>query len=309
MPKNAGQEGQTGQEGEATLTVNTPNQSTTDVITGTQRPETYTLTVNGKEQVLDRDGLVKAAQRGMAADERFQEAAELAKASQRAIAFQADLEAAYRENDEDAFRRVSASLGAPQEEIEQIVATSPHFQGGDPEDPEEDVVEGYLQQDRNVEPDPVGYGDLAPELQNALARTEGAYIEKAVTDALDLDEEMRYNMKDLSDEGKGVVRDMVKREVQGRLRTRQERGETADFGDGTEYFKEAVPAVKRVLAALTPKRTHGAMSMGRSPDGGGDVHPRKKPEYVSTLDGEADWTQNVMEEMMWHQQNMEGAAP
>ena len=295
--------------------ISAPQPSTVDRVTGTTPPQTYIIKVNGVEKTYDWDGLVRAAQKGEAADERFREASEIMNSAKSALAFKEDLEAVTK-GDVDAFRRAAASLGLNKQEVESAVA---RYNWGEEEevdeDDEEDVLEEYLRagagqagpQRGKGEPRQVSYADLSPDVQRALQREERRYIETVIDAALDSDEDLRYNMRALTDEGRGVVKELVRKGVEGRLNAMAESDRDVDFGDGKAILREVLPEVKKVVKSLAP-RQHGPVSMGPSPDGG-TVHPTKRPEYVSSLHGDDEWAQNILEEMSWYMNQADQAKP
>jgi len=308
---DVGQAGQGGVDGD--VKISSPQPSTADRMTGTVPPQTFTLKVNGVSKTYDWDGLVRAAQKGEAADERFREASEIMNSAKAALAFKEDLKAV-TEGDVDAFRRAAASLGLNEQEVESAVARYNWGEEEVDEDDDEDVLEEYLRggqagpQRGGGEPRSVSYADLSPDVQRALQRVERRYIETVIDEALDSDEDLRYNMRTLTDDGRGVVKDLVMKGIQGRLNAMAESDRDVDFGDGKAILREVLPEVKKVVKSLVPRQTHGPISMGPSPDGG-TVHPTKKPEYVSSLHGDDSWTQNIIEEMEWYMNQADQAKP
>src|SRR3990172_9273565 len=85
-------------------------------VQGDPQPQRYI--VNGKEVTVTPDQYQTLIQKGLAADEKVREAAEIRKEAERAIATQEDLKQVILDGDVDAFRRMGANLGIPGTEIE-----------------------------------------------------------------------------------------------------------------------------------------------------------------------------------------------
>ncbi len=232
--------------------------------------------------------LVQMAQKGWNADSRTQQAAETAKENATAIAGWEDLKASLESDDPDAFRRAGLALGVPGDQVEDVVRRT--FG-----DPDEDVLDEYnreLDENRTDQPSrsrtdssrsgPVNVADLAPDLQRVLMLAEQTRIKEIVQNALDKDEELSYNIKNLSPEGRVAARALVDEKIRGRL---PEFG--GDFGDGTRILSEILPEIREHLKALSTPRS-GPMGLGHAPGGDGDgAYPTKKPDHVSSTEGDA----------------------
>jgi hypothetical protein len=247
--------------------------------------------------------LIERAQKGQAAEERFQAAAKEAKENAAAIASHEDLRAVIMEGDIDALRRIGVAHGIPEDEIERIAARS---MGGEKES-DENVVEQYDREiqgqgtrSREGEPGPVSYDRLAPDIQRALRNVEQGRMEKIVREAIDSDKDLAYNIGRHSTEGQSAIRAMVDEKIRGRLASYG-----GDFGDGTHILAEILPEVKAHLQALGIPGARGPVGLGQSPGGGDtEVYPRKKPDHVSSQEGDA-FEQNILETLAYHQSKAE----
>jgi len=274
---------------------NTPNPNMSQV---------HDIKVNNETRQVTTAQLIEMAQKGQAAEQRFQEAASLRKENAEAITLREDLKSVFDDGDADAFRRLGASMGVPLDQVEEI--TQRTF--GEDNDDDGDVVESYEREleSRNpsashpAAPSVIDYSHLSPDVQRALREVETRRIEKIVNTALDSDEVVRYNMDRYDDKGQNAIRQFVDEKIRGRLDAHG-----GDFGDGTRILAEILPEIRDHLQALGTPNARNSMSLGNAPGGSNaDVYPTKKPDHVSSQSGDA-FEQNILETMMFHQRNAE----
>lgn len=267
---------------------------------------TYPVQINGRVENWTLEKLTSEAQTAAAGREAFQDAAKTRKENAKAIAIQEDLEMVFKDNDIDAFRRLGAQYGVPGDEVELIAARA--FGTDEDNDTEDGKVVDTYRKDEEAGKDktrsrpegPVDYSKLSPDLQRVLREAEKTRIDKKVTDALDKDEIIAYNMNAQTPEGRQAIRDYVDEKIRGRLNSFN-----GDFGDGTRILAEVLPEIKAHLQALgTPgKRTH--TGLGHAPGGGDtEVYPSKMPDHVPSTEGDA-FEQNILETMAFHQAQAE----
>ena len=306
-PTNQGGEGRPQHQSED-LTVNIPANAVPGAIANAPHPsqtQTYPVVVNGRQENWTLEKLTAEAQTGAAGREAFQSAADQRKENARAIANDEDLKMVFENGDVDAFRRLGAQYGVPGDQVEEIARRT--FNTDEDEDDDEDVVETYRQektgrqtQARSRPDQPVGYGNLSPDVQRVLRESEKARIDVIVKSALDKDEIIAYNMDAQTPEGRGAIRQYVDEKIRGRLDSY-----AGDFGDGSRILADVLPEIRTHLQALgTPgKRTH--TGLGHAPGGGDtEVYPTKLPDHVPSTEGDA-FEQNVLETMAFHQNQAE----
>lgn len=261
--------------------------------------QVHQVKVNGETKEATTAQLIEAYQKGTSADERFQQAAQQTKDNAEAITTHADLQAWFKDEDPDAFRRLGAAMGASDEKIEGALRNNL----GDDEESDENVVASYdkeiasrgATQPHSDNSGPIDYSRLAPDLQRVMREAEQTRMAGITQKALDNDEFISYNMKRLSPEGQKAMRNYVDEKVNGRLA--QNRG---DFGDGTQILPVVLQEMKAHLEALGTPGAQNPMGLGRSPGGGdSEIYPMQKPDHVPSSEGDA-FDQNVLETMAYH---------
>ncbi len=281
-------------------TINIPSDSVHPSLANAPHPsqsQTYPVVVNGKQENWTLEKLTAEAQTGAAGREKFQEAAEQRKENARAAGIEEDLKAFFEDDDEDAFRRVASAYNVPKEDIEGAL------RGTDEDDEDGDVVNQYFNEadaaekdgSRSRKPSSVSYGDMAPDVQRALRGVESTRMEGIINKALDNDESIAYNMEAHTPEGRVAIRSLVDEKIRGRLANYG-----GDFGDGTRILQEVLPEIRGLLEAFGTPGQKTQMGLGSSPGGDGTAgHPPKRPDHVSSTDGDA-FEQNVLETMAYH---------
>ncbi len=261
--------------------------------------QVHQVKVNGETKEATTAQLIEAYQKGTAADERFQQAAQQSKDNAAAITVHADLKAWFGNKDPDAFRRLGEAMGSSNEEIEGALERSL----GDDEEGDKDVVAEYdkeiasrgTTQPHSDNSGPIDYSRLSPDIQRVLREAEQTRMAGITQKALDKDEFISYNMKRLSPEGQKAMRQYVDEKVDGRLA--QNRG---DFGDGTQILPGVLQEVKTHMEALGTPGAQNPMGLGRSPGGGdSEIYPKQKPDHVSSSEGDA-FEQNILETLAFH---------
>jgi hypothetical protein len=277
----------------------------------------FTIKVYGEEKRISEDELVKLAQKGAAADHKFQEVAAQLKEAGRDKAIVEDLRKMMENGDMEAFRRVGAAFNIPGNQVEETAESIKDYleivqsdgEEDDEADPTQDVgaqtalarrltdLETALKQISTGE---VKYGKLAPDVQRALRIVESERIDKNIRAALDKDETISYYMKVFDESGQQAVRKLVDTLVKTKLKAAG-----GDFGDdGAEIFKDVLPLVRETVEGVAKaQRAIPPMGFGPSPGGGNDVdvYPRKKPQYVPS--GKPGFEQNILDEMAYHLAN------
>jgi len=257
---------------------------------------TYNLKVYGKNQTLTEDELVKVAQKGLAADQKWQETAEKLKAAEADSRIVGDLKKVL-EGDASAYRRLAANFDIPGDQVEDVIRRmSGDAQGedGDEEDWEEYDDDPRVPKRKQTvsETRKTGYKDFEPDVQRLLKRAERNRIDEIVKESLDSDEELTYNMKALDDGGRKTVLELVRREIKGRL------AETGDFGEG-EMLKDILPFVKQVVNGLGAARRGPQLGLGPSPSGApATAYPTREPDRVSSQD--PGYEQYVLDSLAYH---------
>jgi hypothetical protein len=256
--------------------------------------------VNGREEQWSLDKLIAEAQKGAAAQEKFQQAAETRKEAAKALSLQEDLEAVIQEGDPDAFRRLGASYGIPGDRVEEMLR---EFEDeGDNDDPEESFQRESKQQQRQSQQalSGVDFNALSPDLQRIVLQAERDRIDTIVDAALDKDELIAYNLSRQTPEGRAAIREYVDEKIRGRL---PQYGD--DFGDGARILADVLPEVKRHLQALGTPGQRTQVGLGPAPGGlGTEAYPTKRPEYVPSTEGDA-FEQNIAQLLAFHQGNAE----
>lgn len=298
--------GTPGAEDDANVRIDIPADQVHPALANSPHPnqqQTYTVTVNGRQEQWSLDKVLAEAQQGAAGREKFQEAANIRKEAAKALALQEDMEAAF-EGDADAFRRLGASMGVPGDKVEELIESA-FGDGDDDDDDDEDVIDSYYQESsrtgKSSNPNsPVDYSRLSPDIQRVLREAETARINKIVDSALDKDEVVSYNMSRYTPEGRAAIRRFVDDKIRGRLN--QFNG---DFGDGTRILAEVLPEIREHLQALDIPSQRTRTGLGHAPGGGDtEVYPKKLPDHVPSSEGDA-YEQNILETLAYYQSQAE----
>lgn len=264
--------------------------------TPTDKPvEKRAVIVNGVPKEVPVDDLVAAYQKTAGSDQKFQEAAALRREAETAIQFQKDFEA-MQKNDEGAFRRVAEKMGWDQERIESTLAARRAAEiraavGGDEgdDDDEEPAASGKGVDVRKIATEvaqllaksgmlpntkqPVGFTNLDPRLQRALAAVVDQNVKQNLQSRVDSDEYLGKLMKDGSDEQRSTVTEWVREEARRRAT------DGRDIADPRE-ITEMLTTVKSKLQALgvSPAKAR-VPSPGLGSSGGsfGTLHQSGKP--------------------------------
>lgn len=284
--------------------INIPQDQVPTLLANAPHPDqtqTYPVTINGTVEYWNLEKLTAEAQTAVAGRQAFQEAAVTRKENARALAISEDLEQVFKEGDIDAFRRLGAQYGVPGDEVEKIAART--FLDDEGDDDDEEVVDEYLRQparSRTQAPETVAYANLSPDVQRVLREAERTRISTIVTNALDKDEIIAYNMKAQTPEGVRAIRDYVDEKIHGRLDSF-----AGDFGDGSRILAEVLPEIRTHLQALGTPGQRTPTGLGQAPGGGDtEVYPTKLPDHVPSTEGDA-FEQNILETMAFHQTQAE----
>lgn len=308
-----------------TPVVNIPPGAVPPQIMAAPHPEDTRLTelvTDGRKEIVTQSELIRRAQKGGSADNRYQEAAAKSKETEAAIAFKADMDLLAETGDVGAFRRAGASMGLTGDEVEEAARivyesmdddkeASPgkdQFNENDLYEPKQAPGEqgSMVQRMAFLEAElaktkalltgtgRTGFSDLDPALQTVVVDVEQRRVNKIIQNALDSDEVIAYYMKSYDEKGQQAIRDMLDEKVRGRLDASD-----GSFGDGTRIMREVIPEVKATLEALgTPNRLTPQMGFGPSPGGqGANIYPTKRPDHVSST--EAGFEEHIAE-MLQH---------
>jgi len=264
-----------------------------------------TVKINGQEIEKTVSELVVDAQKGLSAQEKFEQAAAKERELEGIRGREADMEAAIKHGDVDAFRRLGAAYGVPGNEVEAIVDDLGLDQEDDDDwdDGEGDVLaemQAAFPQNQGQRPQKIDYNSLSPDLQRVMRLAERQRISDAVKEALDKDEVLSYNLKRMSPEAQGAVQKLVNEKIQGRLGRYG-----GDFGDGSQILPDITAEVREIVEALgTTERTHGRVGLGASPGGGSGLgYPMKKPDHVSSSENSFD--QHILDTLQYNAGNAE----
>lgn len=287
--------------GDNTPVIQVPAGAVPPQLANAPHPQMAVIRVNGKDVQVTPEQMLAYAQKGAAADERFQDAAEQRKEAESAIRLKEDFDRLKETGDINAFRRIGAEMGLPGDQVEE--AARMVYEGveegeGDSDDENQywDKSEGsgrgaergadsrqllaQVKAELENRP-PVGYDNLSEEVQTALLHVESERINEIVQKALDKDDVIRYYRNSYDERGKEAIRSMVDEKIRGRLDSSD-----GQFGDGTQILREVVPEVRTLLEAIgTPSRTTPQMGLGPAPGGtGNQVYPTKPPEHVPSTE-------------------------
>lgn len=284
--------------GDATPVVQVPASAVPPQLAGAPHPDMETIIVNGKAVQVTPEQKTALAQKGAAADEKFQDAATQRKEAEAAIQLKDDFEILKETGDINAFRRIGAQMGLPGDQVEEAarIVYEGVSQEEDPDDenrhwdkreagrgagPPVDGEKLLAQIKAEMEGREVGYDNLSEDVKTALLHVEEKRINEIVEKALDTDEVIRYYMNSYDDRGKEAIRLMVDEKIRGRLDSSD-----GSFGDGARILREVVPEVRTHLEAVgTPSRTTPQMGLGPAPGGtGNQVYPTKPPDHVPSTE-------------------------
>lgn len=280
------------------------------------------LVTDGREEMVTQDELVRRAQKGNSADNKWQEAAAKSKEADEAIAFKADMDLLSETGDIGAFRRAGAAMGLSGDEVEEAARIVYEQMDDNTNSPGQDQFdENTLYEPRTQQGGQMnmaqrmalleaeliktkamltggktGFADLDQTLQTVVVDVEQRRVDKIIQNALDNDEVLAYYMSSYDDKGRQAIRDMIDEKVRGRLDSSD-----GSFGDGTRILREVVPEVKKTLEAIgTPNRLTPQMGFGPSPGGqGANIYPTKEPDHVSSTD--AGFEEHIAEMLQFNQ--------
>jgi len=287
-------------------------------------PNPYTaqpveIVVDGQKRMVSQDELVKLAQKGVSADSRFQEAADLSKENAADKALREDLRLLADTGDITAFRRAGAAMGLNGDEVEEAARiVYEQMDGEGTASPGEYDTDGVTRTPQGGEMNTArrfelfetelskmkselaarrtGYGDLDRGLQTAILDVEQGRVSKIIQNSLDNDPVMVYYMKSLDGKGQQAVRNMIDEKIRGRLDA-----SNGEFGDGAQILREVIPEVRETLEAIgTPTRSIPQMGLGPAPGGqGADIYPTKQPDHVPST--ESNWEEHIAETLRYNE--------
>lgn len=262
--------------------------------TGSSPSKTYEAVVYGKKVELTEADLIREAQKGLAANQRFQEASRMLEEAKAAKSVHEDLHRVLEEGDINAFRRVAESMGLDRSQVEEAADIVWQQINGDTEEEEEEETP----RGRQEAPRKLSFGDLDEETQEVLVGVAADRINKSIKGALDNDEIIGYYLKQAGDKQRDAIVKMANREVKGRL--------TASGGNLKNIpgiLKEVIPIVKETIEAFGIERSTPQMGLGPAPAGGPDVYPKQQPKYVSSRD--SGFEQHILETLAFNLRNGE----
>ncbi len=257
--------------------------------------------MNGAKRMLTTEELVAFAQKGAAADERFQEAA---KVRAEAAATKAEAEKAMKivhdlqalnsapELDEVGFRNLAKDLGVKDEAIEQMLAELQ--EESEPVKKKEKVVA----KTNNQLPQPVGYKGLDPELQSFFKEVMGKIWDEDVRKSLDTDQVLKYNIEKGGPEARNVLLDSTRDVIRRRVLE-----DPASASDRTRLINEAIQEVRSTV------KKFGILNKPDVPPGFGPapltgshtLYPKTEPKRVDASQaGHADF---IADKIAWFLKN------
>lgn len=247
-------------------------------------PRSLQLKVYGETKDVPIEELIKLAQKGMAADARFQEVAGKEKRLAELEAQDSDFKL-MQDGDLDAFRRLGAAAGIPGDYVEEA-ARAVFENYGDTEEYEEeeeevDPVTEWRQQRQRGEPRTVGYGDLDPEMRELTYGLVKERTANMIQAGLDNDKVIGYYMKNAKPEHVKAVRDMADELLKGRLALTK-----GDFTKMGELVPEMVNRLRPLVESFSATRQTNPIGLGGAPgDGIGNAPPTKQPDHVPSFAG------------------------
>lgn len=306
-------------------------------------PDLVELVVYGEPKRFDlsipeqRSEYTKFAQKGVAADTKFQEAADTAKGAEAAVAMQKAFNSLLQDGDLEALQAIGQQYGIPKGEIDtiiqeardsQAISEMPDFttheksglvsndptkrqgqgQGqGQPPEIDDRIVKGFqdvfkaLGDIKESQAKPIDFGSLTDDMKRVVAPLEDSRINGIIEKVLDKDPELGYTMKNSPGNRRAAVLKLVREKCDGRLS--QHNG---DFGDGTRILSEVLPEIKVFIKNYdTPSDpTTPSMGIGPSPNqSSAGLYPGSKdPDPVSSKDPAfdrhiGDCIQNAMQKL------------
>lgn len=277
------------------------------------------LKVHGVDTEVSYEGLVTAAQKGMAADENFQSAAAETKKAESALQFQEDMQLVATSGDVNAFRRAGAALGIPGNRLEQtaefieknFASEGASQNASDPNiGPSIPPTDGKIAADwakeiaalkAQIDGKQVSLGNLSPDIQKALISVEEQRISGIIQKSLDKDPTLSYYMGRNEGKGRDAIRGMIQDKIKGRLNASDGR-----FGDGVAIMGAVLPEVRTLLDAVeTPERSIPPVGLGPAPGGSGpSIYPAKEPEHVSST--ESNFEEHILELLAHNERKAQG---
>lgn len=283
--------------------------------------QTFSLkSKEGTDKQVTHEELLVLAQKGLGADEKFRTMAAEQKGwetqiaeAQDAVSFKEEFTKAVSGNDIEAFKNVARRLNIDEFGINAAVSTLEQLTNqGQETSPSANAPP------QNV---PVGVGNEAVQMadgavipftrfskpvQRVLRDAEEGRINRLRDTALDNHKELSYIIGKADDKQKSAILRMVDEKIDGRLT--QTGG---DFGDGSRILPGVCDEIAENL------KTFGSlgdsvppMGAGRSPGSGGlEVHPDKEPDHVSSTGSQAEFEQNILDELNHDQAKLESVGP
>jgi hypothetical protein len=253
--------------------------------------ESDTLKVDGEVKKYTREKILELAQKGEAAEKRFQEAATIKKEAEAAMAVRDDV-GKMLAGDPDAFRRLGKTFDLPSEEVEAALlqreagSEGGHSQKGKGEKGSEGISpEEFNQTIEALRRREVSFQNLPKEVRQVLVGVVTDQTEKIIERGVDKDEKLAYYMKGADENGKQAILSLVKDKVRGRIKSSGQ-----ILSEGASELSEALTEVGDLLGKLrpsTPSRSTPPLGIGPSPGGTeNDLHPRKDPDHVPSTDPE-----------------------
>lgn len=252
----------------------------TPISTGTP-PETYTIKVDGADKVVTKDELVQLAQKGVASDSRFQEAARMKREAEKALTLQRGLKALNEGWDEDVFRSVAEGLDMAPDAIEATIRSMQQEQNPAPAAPVARPAPpaGTIGANPAPQPRAINFDLLDPELKEVILGVVSENWDRDVQNSLAKDPVIGYNTKKpgqqevLLRQAKGIVRRRILEDASaGRDRTRL-------LGDMISELRTLVQDFGTLAQPTPPSGLGPAPSAGRS-----EVYPTQKPKRVDVTD-------------------------
>lgn len=244
----------------------------------TNPPITRMIKVNGVEQVKTLEELAVLAQKGAAADERFQEAARMRQEAESALAVVDNLKSLSSDWNEEAFRKVAQGLGMNAADTEEAIAAAranASTTGRNDADP------GVRQTvNPSTPPKKVTYGDLDPTIQRELVDLAQSRQEKLIQAALEKDEVLKYDVNS-SPQRRKAIADQALKLYRGRVIAAGGR-----VGDGAQVLQEVLQDMRQFREVFgTPEHPTPGPGLGPAPTGGrSDIYPTTEPKRVSVTD-------------------------
>jgi len=151
---------------------------------------------------------------------------------------------------------------------------------------------------------PVAYGDVDPGMQRAISAVHNHMMEESVNAAIDSDEEMAYNMKDLGASARASMVSFVKDAMEKQI-TSEGTGFDYNWGRVAKVaFAQAKPRLQPFLDKPTPRA-------GMGPGGGSNQYAQrdaKPPERIPAYADTEDYASYVAAKMQYYEAQAERAA-